>query len=155
MSRTGADNIGRLLLQAFRAFDATLNARLRARGYPDVRLVHSALFAHIDPEGTRPIDLARRAAMTKQSMAEVIADLETKGYVERLPDPQSTRGRLVRLTDRGWRHVRDAAAVIAEIEADYRQLLGGDRLRTLREDLGRMASAPPTTPSQDDPSARP
>jgi DNA-binding MarR family transcriptional regulator len=134
------ENVGRLLLRAQRAFEAELNARLRERGYGDVRLAHSALFAHVDPEGTRSSELALRAGMTKQSMGELVADLEEKGYVERLEDPVDRRARVVRLTDKGRRHVRDALAIIGEIEEGYARRLGAGRLRTLRAGLEELAS---------------
>jgi DNA-binding MarR family transcriptional regulator len=125
-------NIGRLLLRAQRDFDAELNARLRERGYSDVRLAHSALFAHIDPGGTRSSELAKRAGMTKQGMGQLVADLEEKGYVERVEDPADRRAKLVRLTKKGRRHVRDAREIIGEIEEAYAQRLGDGRLETLR-----------------------
>lgn len=126
------ENIGRLLLHAQRDFDAELNARLRERGYPDVRLAHSALFAHIDPEGTRSSELAERAGMTKQGMGQLVADLEKKGYVERVEDPADGRARLVRLTKKGRHHVREAREIIGEIEETYARRLGEGRLETLR-----------------------
>ena len=126
------ENIGRLLLHAQRDFDAELNARLRERGYPDVRLAHSALFAHIDPEGTRSSELAERAGMTKQGMGQLVADLEKKGYVERVEDPADRRAKLVRLTKKGRHHVREAREIIGEIEETYARRLGEGRLETLR-----------------------
>ena len=127
-----SDNIGRLLLRAQRDFDAQLNARLRERGYPDVRLAHSALFAHIEPEGTRSSELAEQAGMTKQGMGQLVADLEKKGYVERVEDPVDRRTKLVRLTKKSRRHVRDAREIIGEIEEAYALRLGNGRLETLR-----------------------
>jgi DNA-binding MarR family transcriptional regulator len=127
-----------LLLRAQRDFDAELNAQLRERGYPDVRLAHSALFAHIDPEGTRSSELAGRAGMTKQGMGQLVADLEKKGYVERVEDPADGRAKLVRLTKKGRQHVHDAREIIGEIEEAYALRLGEGRLETLRailEDL--------------------
>ena len=126
------ENIGRLLLRARRDFDAELNARLRERGYPDVRLAHSALFAHIDPQGTRSSELAERAGMTKQGMGQLVADLEKKGYVERVEDPADRRAKLVRLTKKGWQHIREAREIIGEIEEAYARRLGDGRLETLR-----------------------
>jgi DNA-binding MarR family transcriptional regulator len=133
------ENIGRLLLRVQRDFDAELNARLRERGYQDVRLAHSALFAHIDLEGTRSSELAERAGMTKQGMGQLVADLEKKGYVERVEDPADGRAKLVRLTKKGRRHVRDAREIIREIETAYAQGLGDERLETLRAILKDLA----------------
>ena len=121
-----------MLLRAQRDFDAELNARLRERGYPDVRLAHSALFAHIDLEGTRSSELAERAGMTKQGMGQLVMDLEKKGYVERVEDPEDGRAKLVRLTKKGRRHVREAREIIGEIEEAYARQLGDGRLETLR-----------------------
>jgi DNA-binding MarR family transcriptional regulator len=126
------ENIGRLLLRVQRDFDAELNVRLRERGYQDVRLAHSALFAHIDLEGTRSSELAERAGMTKQGMGQLVADLEKKGYIERVEDPADGRAKLVRLTKKGRRHVRDAREIIREIETAYARGLGDERLETLR-----------------------
>ena len=133
------ENIGRLLLRAQRDFDAALNARLRERGYPDVRLAHSALFAHIDPEGTRSSELAERAGMTKQGMGQLVADLEKKGYIERVKDPEDGRARVVRLTKKGLRHVRDAREIIGEIEEAYARRLGDGRLETLGAILNNLS----------------
>jgi len=138
--RDREENIGRLLVRAQRAFEVELNARLRERGYWDVRLAHSAVFAHVDAEGTRSGELARRAGMTKQSMGELVTDLEGKGYVERLEDPADRRARVVRLTERGRRHVRDAVEIIGQIEGEYARRFGAGRLRTLRAVLAELAS---------------
>ena len=46
-------------------------------------------------------ELAARAQITKQSMAELVAHLEQYGYVERIPDPADGRAKLVRATIRG------------------------------------------------------
>jgi DNA-binding MarR family transcriptional regulator len=126
------ENIGRLLLGAQRDFDAELNARLSERGYPDVRLAHSALFAHIDTEGTRSSELAERAGITKQGMGQLVGDLEKKGYIERVEDPADRRAKLVRLTKKGRRHIRDARVIIGEIDEAYAMRLGAGRLETLR-----------------------
>lgn len=141
MSRVDrGENIGRLLLRAGRGFDAELGVRLRGRGYEDVRPGHSAVFAHIDAGGTRSGELALRAGITKQSMGELVADLEEKGYVERVEDPVDRRARVVRLTEKGRRHVRDALEAIEEIEDAYARRLGPERLRALRAALVELTS---------------
>lgn len=115
--------------------------RLHARGYDEVRPAHSALFAHLDREGTRPSELARRAGMTKQSMGELIADLETAGYVVRTHDPSDRRAKLVVLTAAGARLDRAAARAIDEIERTYRHRLAPDRFEALRAALVELRTA--------------
>jgi DNA-binding MarR family transcriptional regulator len=93
------------------------------------------VFGNIDPDGTRLTDLAERAFMTKQSVGEVVSDLEQRGYVERVPDPSDGRAKIIRLTDRG----RDAMAIgrelIDEIEQDWAERYGADRVAALRDAL--------------------
>ncbi len=135
---TRQEHIGRLLLVATRRFDEELTKRLQAGGYPDIRPAHSALFAHLDRDGTRPSELARRAGMTKQSMGELVADLEAKGYVARHPDPGDRRAKVVVLTGAGVRLDRDAGRAIAEIERAYRRRLGRNRFAALRATIDEL-----------------
>ena len=131
----GEEAIERLLHKATRAFDAELTARLRARGYTDIRRSHGAVFANIDDSGTRPSELAQRAGMTHPSMTELIAELEAKGYVTRQADEKDGRSRVVVLTRRGSRHRREARRIIAEMEREYRKRLGRPQMECLRQAL--------------------
>lgn len=132
------EHIGRLLLAASRRFDEELTARLHARGHRDIRPAHSAVFAHLDREGTRPSELARRAGMTKQSMGELIADLEVKGYVARRDDASDGRAKVVVLTEAGVRLDREAARAIGGVERAYRRRLGPERLEAVRSALDEL-----------------
>jgi DNA-binding MarR family transcriptional regulator len=80
------------------------------RQEPEVRAPHGNVFRFLDDDGNQVSELARRAQITKQSMAELVAHLERHGYVERVPDPQDRRAKLVRPTDRG----RDVDAIARE-----------------------------------------
>lgn len=129
-------DLGRLLLEAHRALGAELVSTLAERGYPDARPGHAALFMHIDRRsGTRLTELARRARMTKQGMMLVVDDLEQRGYVRRVPDPEDARAKVVRLTARGRRFVGEARRVAAAVEARARRELGDRRYETLRDAL--------------------
>ena len=146
-NRAGWPSIERLLHRAARSFDAELTARLRARGYTDIRRAHGAVFANIDDTGTRPSELAQRAGMTRPSMTELVADLEAKGYVIRRPAVGDARSRVVLLTRRGSRHRDDARKIIAEMESLYAKRLGRSRVASLRETLARIASFEETHPA--------
>ncbi len=99
-----------------------ITARLEAAGFSDVPPAYHPIFENIDPEGTRLTVLAARARLTHQSMGEVVAELQRRGYVERIADPSDGRARLVRLTDRGRDLVRSAIREIAAIERKWSQL---------------------------------
>ncbi len=132
-------DLGRLLLEAHRAVGAELASALAERGYPDVRPGHAAVFLHIDRRsGTRLTDLARRARMTKQGMMLVVDELEQRGYVRRVPDPDDGRAKIVRLTARGRRFVAEARRASAAVEAAVRRDLGERRYETLRDALDAL-----------------
>lgn len=90
--------------------------RLAAAGFADLPPAYHPIFENIDPAGTRLTVLATRARLTHQSMGEVVAELERRGYVERVPDPSDGRARLVRLTPSGRQVVKTAVREIAAIE---------------------------------------
>jgi len=85
------------------------------------------------------VDLAARAGMTKQSMGELVDDLEAKGFVGRRPDPRDRRARTVVLTDKGRRHARAALRIIGRMEREHRGRLGDARYEGLLEALDDLA----------------
>jgi DNA-binding MarR family transcriptional regulator len=139
--------------------------RLEAAGFPDSPPSFHPVFENIDPDGTRLTVLAARTGLTHQSMGEVVAELERRGYVERVADPADGRARLVRLTDEGRRLVRTVVHEIAAIEAKWYRLwrkaglkgdLRGPFEAALREeeaphraaDAIPATSRPPTAPGK-------
>jgi DNA-binding MarR family transcriptional regulator len=131
-------HIGRLFLQAHRAYSAHAVELLRARGYDQLGAAHAAILPHIDLEGTRVTVIAERASMSKQGAGHVIDDLERQGLVTRTPDPADKRAALVQFTDSGWEYLRVASAIKKEIELEYAELLGSDRFASLCESLAHI-----------------
>lgn len=130
-------NLPHLLLQATHVLNDRLIRELHRRGHTDLRNAHSALLANLDIEGTRLTVLAERAGMTKQAMAELLLDLEQKGYVERRPDPTDGRAKSVYFTQIGRQALRDALDIAGEIEAEFSAVLGKDGVQLLRLALTR------------------
>jgi DNA-binding MarR family transcriptional regulator len=126
----------RLLGVAFDEFAEELSRRVAAAGFEDIRPGHGCLFGNIDPdEGSRLTDLAQRANMTKQSVGEVASDLEQRGYVERVPDPNDGRAKIIRLTAHGRKAFGIGRQLIDDIERDWAERYGEERVAVLREAL--------------------
>ena len=100
-------------------------------GFP-VRPKHSAVFAQIGPEGARAVDLARRAGMSAQAMGEIIDELETDGYVERIPDPSDRRAKIVRLTPLGRENQAAGERAAMGVEKEIVRRIGTEGHRQLR-----------------------
>jgi DNA-binding MarR family transcriptional regulator len=115
-----------------------LHRRLHEEGHPQVRPGHGCVFRFVDADGSRLTDLAERARMTKQAVGEVVADLEGMGYVERVPDPDDGRAKIIRLTDHGREGQRAARRIFRDIERRWARELGEQRVAELRETLGAI-----------------
>ena len=113
-----------------RAFDA-----LVAAGITDITVAQARVAARIAPDGSRVSDLALQARVTKQSAAFLVEQLETAGYVERVPDPSDGRARLVRLTARAGRLARVANAEVERVLAEWADHVGEERLRLVHQTL--------------------
>jgi DNA-binding MarR family transcriptional regulator len=137
----------RLLGTALDVFADELERRLADTPYDDIRIGHGCVFGTIDPEGSRLTDLATRARMTKQSVGEVTSDLEQRGYVERLPDPSDGRAKIIRLTERGRAAQALGQELIDEIEQEWADRFGEERIAAFRDALEaitaeRLAAVP-------------
>jgi DNA-binding MarR family transcriptional regulator len=131
-------NLGVLLREPFRIGSELLHEHFAAHGHPDVRAPHGAVMQFLDDEGTRVSDLARRAQITKQSMAELVTHLERHGYVERVPDASDRRAKLVRTTAKGQELHAIARAFVAELEERWGRRLGKSEMRQLRKLLAEL-----------------
>lgn len=133
-----------LLRRAERSITLHLVTRLREAGFVGLTATHGRVFPFIERDGSRVADMARRAGVTKQTMAEFVALLEQQGYVERRPDPSDQRAKLVALTPLGADVVRVAAAAIHEAEQRWEAAIGAAAMANLRE---MLAQAPPPNPA--------
>ncbi|MGB5703883.1 MAG: MarR family transcriptional regulator [Polyangiales bacterium] len=131
-------NLGQLLLRSARLFDAMAFARWSA-GHPTIRRAHLQLMPHLDLEGTRITELARRAEITKQAVGQLVSDMEASGYVERLPDPTDQRAKMVVLTQRGRQAVLEGLAVFEELREELEAETGGGTMEALLDGLEKVS----------------
>jgi DNA-binding MarR family transcriptional regulator len=122
-------------LLGFRIVDGVVGA-----GYPQ-KPSHSAVFAQIDPAGSRLTDLARGANMTPQAMGELVDELEELGYVVRQPDPSDRRAKLIVLTERGQECIAAGLATIDGLEQRITEVLGPRGRQQLRRLLEKLLDA--------------
>ncbi len=134
----GELNVGLLLFIPYRAMETRVFRALAAAGLDDFTPAQARVMQRIGPEGTRLTELAQAAQVTKQTASFLVDQLERAGYVRRAPDPSDARARLVRIAERGAAVQPVAAAVVAEVEAEWRAHLGQRRWRQLREALTRL-----------------
>lgn len=125
-----------LLGRAYNALSSEIFERVRAAGAGDIRPSHGNVMEQLSfEEPLRLTDIARRSGITAQSAGALVDELEELGYVQRRPDPVDRRVKLIHLTTKGRRNVRQALAIVMEIEAELEQRLGPKVLGQLRRAL--------------------
>src|SRR5215213_1978203 len=105
-----------LLTEVKMAAIRQLHSRLEDLGHGDIREGHGCVFGFIDMDRGSPV-----------------TELERLGYVERLPDPDDGRAKIIKLTDWGVDAVLKGRRVFAEIEAGWAEQLGPELLAKFRE----------------------
>lgn len=132
--------LGSLLRLPYQELQTAVYGALADRGFSDIRAAHSAVFRHIDAEGTRLTTLAERAGVTKQSMAYLVDALTRAGYLSVAADPLDGRAKRVLLTRRGHSAVRTLLELSAEFERGIARQLGSAKMARLRSLLEELAS---------------
>jgi DNA-binding MarR family transcriptional regulator len=130
-------HLGRLLGHAMRRFDervlylmahnvevplALSNLAARAQ----VSAAHIHITRHLSLEGSRLIDLAQSAGMTKQAMSDLVTQCEAWGLVQRTPNPSDARARRIVFTETGLAWLRAFELAVAQAEAEFKQEVGAD-----------------------------
>ncbi|GAA4159779.1 hypothetical protein GCM10022251_36690 [Phytohabitans flavus] len=121
--------IGQLLVRLLRQFRAEVFSPAGEAGYGDLREPHLQIFGNIYG-GARLTELAARAQLSLAATSELVNDLQRLGYLERQPDPQDGRAKLIVPTARGRAALAAAGDRVAEIEERWGELIGPERFAT-------------------------
>lgn len=109
--------------------------------FPEARPAFNPVFIHLPADGCRLTDLAEKAGMTKQAMAEIVEQLIEMGYLARFPDPSDKRAKIIVRTDKGLRAHHGTMAAFARIDAELADMVGSAVMRRLREAAKAAAEA--------------
>ena len=130
-------HLGRLMGDALRRFDARV-LQLMARNVEvplalsnlaardQVSAAHIHITRHLSLNGDRVTDLAQRAGMSKQAMADLVDQCSAWGLVTRQPDPLDARARRVCFTPTGLAWLQAFREAVAQAEAEFRAEVGDD-----------------------------
>lgn len=110
-------------------------AAASAHGYGFVTPAMARVFVQIGQGPISLSELARRLAISRQSLHETITAACEYGLVELVADASNKRIRIARFTDAGKRMSRTVLQVDREIERDLARRIGADNVRALKEIL--------------------
>lgn len=130
-------NAGRVLGNAVTRFESRVLELMAAAGHADTRLSHVNLTRHLDLQGTRITELARRARMTNAAMTELIDQCEAFGLVVREADPSDKRARMVRFTEAGREWLKAFGQAVKKAEREMLREIGPAAAEVLLQGLAR------------------
>lgn len=125
----------RRLFDAFSWFDESLQQSMQVSGVPGLSRSQSMVMIYLGEGVRRPAALARKLRVTRQAMHKTIADLEAKGYVQLVPDPDDRRAKIVRLSSTGLQRHRQAQVCLTALEKELEARLGRRAVAALTKAL--------------------
>jgi DNA-binding MarR family transcriptional regulator len=134
-----APDLGILLAMAYQGFVREMHADLASRGFDDLGSSDGFVFRALAEQPMTVSALAARLAVTKQGAAQIIDDMQRRGYVVRAPHPSDARARLIDLSDRGRGALAAARAFHRSREARLLAELGADVVASVRVALTDLA----------------
>lgn len=134
------------LLLASQLVDAVQEGVAR-RGFADVRPAHGFAFVRISAGDATIADVGEYLGITKQAAAQLVRQLEDRGYVTRRPHPLDARASLLALTAAGVACTRAAEAAAAEAVERWRAHLGETRFGHLQQALRAIVRPGPLRPA--------
>lgn len=124
------DNVARHLIGVSRDLQARVSRCLSEdHGYRGLRPSFGAFLSLIWDEGRPLSGIASELGISKQACSQLANLVEGVGYLERRPNPEDRRSKLVMLTPRGRGLVEHGVRIILESESEYAALVGRDSYR--------------------------
>ncbi len=122
---------------------AQLLSRLEQLGFPSLRPGQLQLLGVIGRHtatGVRLSDLVAELSLPKQTVGDLIDELEQMKIVERFPDPEHGVIKRVRLGPKGKVWASEVRKVSNETEARWATRLGSKKMKSLRALLEELAA---------------
>ncbi len=130
-------SVGQLLMKCGRLLNERgVTYLAEEMGVDTLRAAHTNLFPHIDLEGTRLTDLADRIGISKQAVGQLVDELEDLGVLERVPDPDDGRAKLIRFVEEdGEPILMRGLAVLSALESQMEAHIGARQMKQLHRAL--------------------
>lgn len=127
-------DFGVLLGLGYQGLVRELDAGLEAAGF-DVKPSYGYVFRTLLKEDLTTTKFGARLGITTQGAAKLIDEMERLGYVEKHPDPDDGRVKVLRLAERGHRAVAEARRIHLAFERRLAERYGAEDVAAMRRVL--------------------
>jgi DNA-binding MarR family transcriptional regulator len=133
------DNLARHLIGISRDLQSRVRHSLSEDlGFRGLRPSFGPFLSLIWDEGRPLATIAGALAISRQACSQLANLAEAAGYLERRPNPEDRRSRLVMLTPRGRALVEEGIRIILECESEYAALVGANSYRRFTAPLAEL-----------------
>jgi DNA-binding MarR family transcriptional regulator len=141
-SSAADDELVILIVRTAKALVDRLRAERPEDATSPMTVVHGLAARYLlDRDDVTAVELARYLGITKQSTSEVVSALERSAMVRRAPHPSDGRSRVLLLTDEGRAKLDDGRSRWRDLEHEWAELVGRDRLDVVRAALEAYLAA--------------
>lgn len=105
----------------------------------DITPAQKAVLIQLETTGNRITTLAQRLGTSKQAASKLVQEIENKGLVVRLPDPEDGRASVIQFTDKGRAIVDTTVSYFEELERQIAAEIGHEDLALVKAKLKRIA----------------
>ncbi|MGV9308304.1 MarR family winged helix-turn-helix transcriptional regulator [Nonomuraea sp. NPDC003727] len=131
-------NLGWLMGQVFHAH---LTAAQHALAdFPGSQRGYMVVHAAVNGCARNQIDMANQLGLDRTVMVYLVDQLVAAGLVERMPDPNDRRSRVIVATDAGRTRLEEAARVLGLVDEHVLRALDPDERGRFRDMLRRLAA---------------
>jgi DNA-binding MarR family transcriptional regulator len=130
-----AEFLMRGLLHAYYWTDESLQNLLQAGGWKTLPRTQSMIMVNVADGCARPSDLARRLGISRQAIQQSLAEMESLGLLQLVPDPGDARAKIVEFSPKGASIQRAALKAIRSVDAELERRLGKRDFDVLRRVL--------------------
>jgi len=125
-----------------------VQTRLERLGFPALRQAHVQILSAIGPDGCRLAELVAAVSLPKQTVGDLIDDLESMKMVERFADPDHGVIKRVRLGPKGKVWAAEVKRVSTATEARWATRMGSKKMKSLRALLEELAATVEAAPAE-------
>jgi len=94
------------------------------RGYRELKRSFSQVLAYLPRSGIRINDLADLHGVSKQAISQVVAAIESQGFVHLVEDESDRRAKKILLSELGVQLLTDSVQAMSVVETEIRDVLG-------------------------------